>query len=53
MLYGVLRTVFKEVNVVKPKASRRKSAEIYLVAHMLRSNVDFSEEFKEDVFLSK
>ncbi len=48
-----VKNIFKEVNVVKPKASRRKSAEIYLVAHVIRDNAEFSEEFKEEVQLLK
>ena len=48
-----VKKIFKEVNIVKPKASRRKSAETYLVAHILRGNAEFSEEFKEEIHLSK
>ena len=48
-----VKNIFKEVNIFKPKASRRKSAETYLVAHILRGNAEFSDEFREGVHLLK
>ena len=41
-----MRDMFETVRIVKPKATRKKSAEIYLVARNLKSNRRLPEEFR-------
>lgn len=44
-----VKDMFKKVTYVKPKASRKKSAEIYIVAHRLKKNRKLPEEFDDEV----
>lgn len=41
-----MRDMFETVKIVKPKATRKKSAEIYLVARNLKSDRRLPEEFR-------
>ena len=41
-----MRDMFETVRIVKPKATRKKSAEIYLVARNLKSDRRLPEEFR-------
>jgi 23S rRNA (uridine2552-2'-O)-methyltransferase len=41
-----VRDMFEQVKIVKPKASRKKSAEIFLVAHKLKAQRRLPEEFR-------
>lgn len=43
-----VRAMFREVRIVKPMASRKKSAEVFLVAHGLKPNRVLPEEFREE-----
>jgi len=43
-----VREMFERVKIVKPKASRKQSAEIFLVAHRLKSPRRLPEEFRQD-----
>ena len=43
-----VREMFELVKIVKPKASRKKSAEIYLVAHRLKSPRRLPEGFRQE-----
>jgi 23S rRNA (uridine2552-2'-O)-methyltransferase len=45
---GEVRDMFVQVKIVKPKASRRKSAEIYVVAHKLKAQRRLPEEFRRE-----
>jgi 23S rRNA U2552 (ribose-2'-O)-methylase RlmE/FtsJ len=40
--------MFETVTIVKPKATRKKSAEIYLVARNLKSDRRLPEEFRKE-----
>ena len=41
------RAMFREVRIVKPMASRKKSAETFIVAHGLKPDRELPEEFRE------
>jgi len=43
-----VREMFELVKIVKPKASRKKSAEIYLVAHQLKTSRRLPERYRQD-----
>ena len=43
-----VRAMFERVKIVKPKASRKKSAEIYLVAHRLKSPRQLPEGYRPE-----
>jgi len=43
-----VREMFEKVKIVKPKASRKQSAEIYLVAHRLKSPRQLPEGYRPD-----
>lgn len=43
-----VREMFERVKIVKPKASRKKSAEIYLVAHRLKSPRQLPEGYRPE-----
>ena len=43
-----VREMFERVKIVKPKASRKQSAEIFLVAHRLKSPRRLPEGFRQD-----
>jgi 23S rRNA (uridine2552-2'-O)-methyltransferase len=43
-----VRDMFRMVKIVKPKASRKKSAEIYVVARGLRHDRVLPEDFREE-----
>ena len=43
-----VRAMFREVRIVKPKASRKKSAEVFIVAHGLKPDRELPEEFREE-----
>jgi len=43
-----VREIFEQVKIVKPKASRKKSAEIYLVAHRLKSSRQLPEGYRPE-----
>ena len=43
-----VREMFEQVKIVKPKASRKKSAEIYLVAHRLKSPRQLPEGYRPE-----
>ncbi|MGD2201578.1 MAG: RlmE family RNA methyltransferase [Candidatus Bathyarchaeota archaeon] len=43
-----VKAVFKRVKIVKPKASRRESAENFIVAHLLKERRRLPEEFRKD-----
>ena len=43
-----VREMFERVRIVKPKASRKKSAEIYLVAHQLKSPRQLPEGYRPE-----
>ncbi len=43
-----VRAMFERVKIVKPKASRKKSAEIYLVAHQLKSPRQLPEGYRPE-----
>lgn len=43
-----VKDMFRSVKRVKPKASRKESAEIYLVAHGLKANRRLPEEFRDE-----
>jgi len=43
-----VKDMFRSVKRVKPKASRKESAEIYLVAHGLKENRRLPEEFRDE-----
>jgi 23S rRNA (uridine2552-2'-O)-methyltransferase len=45
---GEVKGMFEEVKIVKPKASRKKSAEIFVVAHRLKPIRRLPEEFRQD-----
>ena len=47
-----VKDIFKQVRIYKPKASRKKSAEVYVVAHKLKTTRRLPEEFrpKEETF---
>jgi len=42
------REMFERVKIVKPKASRKKSAEIFLVAHRLKSSRRLPEGYRQE-----
>ena len=42
-----MRDMFETARIVKPKATRKKSAEIYLVARNLKSDRRLPEEFRQ------
>jgi len=43
-----MKEMFEKVTIVKPKASRKKSAEIYLVARNLKPDRRLPEEFRKE-----
>jgi 23S rRNA (uridine2552-2'-O)-methyltransferase len=43
-----VKGMFEEVKIVKPKASRKKSAEVYIVAHRLKSFRQLPEGYHKD-----
>ena len=43
-----VRAMFEKVEIVKPKASRKQSAEIYLVAHRLKTPRQLPEEYRPE-----
>ncbi|MBC8224443.1 RlmE family RNA methyltransferase [Candidatus Bathyarchaeota archaeon] len=43
-----VREMFERVKIVKPKASRKQSAEIFVVAHQLKSPRRLPEGFRQD-----
>ncbi len=43
-----MKEMFETVTIVKPKASRKKSAEIYLVARNLKADRKLPEEFRKE-----
>ena len=43
-----VRDMFEQVKMVKPKASRKKSAEIFVVAHRLKAQRTLPEEFRRE-----
>jgi 23S rRNA (uridine2552-2'-O)-methyltransferase len=43
-----MKEMFEKVTLVKPKASRKKSAEIYLVARNLKPDRRLPEEFRKE-----
>ncbi len=43
-----VKDMFEEVKIVKPKASRKKSAEVYVVAHILKSFRQLPEGYRND-----
>ena len=43
-----IREMFERVKIVKPKASRKKSAEIYLVAHQLKTSRRLPEGYRQE-----
>ena len=47
-----VRSMFRKVYIVKPKASRKGSAEVYVVAHELRRDRVLPDEFRRDYALS-
>ncbi|MFP3951357.1 MAG: RlmE family RNA methyltransferase [Candidatus Bathyarchaeia archaeon] len=46
--FNEVKDMFRTVHRVKPKASRKESAEIYIVAHRLKGNRRLPEEFRDD-----
>jgi 23S rRNA (uridine2552-2'-O)-methyltransferase len=48
-----MKAMFEKVYIVKPKASRKGSAEVYVVAKNLRKDRSLPEEFEPDVKLSQ
>ena len=43
-----MKEMFEKVTIVKPKATRKKSAEIYLVARNLKPDRRLPEEFRKE-----
>jgi len=43
-----MRVMFERVNIVKPMASRKGSAEVYIVAKNLRGDRVLPDEFRKD-----
>jgi 23S rRNA (uridine2552-2'-O)-methyltransferase len=45
---GEVRDMFEQVKIVKPKASRKQSAEIFVVAHRLKAQRSLPMEFRRE-----
>ncbi len=43
-----VRDMFEQVKMVKPKASRKQSAEIFVIAHKLKAQRRLPEEFRRE-----
>jgi hypothetical protein len=47
-----MKAMFERIEIVKPKASRKRSAEVYIVAKNLRKDRILPSEFRENKRLS-